>query len=70
MTKRTRLAFGIAGLVAALAVVLLWFRLAPGEAPLDQPPVATLDATTLQAFRDEFNRDLDAVRLIVLLSPT
>jgi hypothetical protein len=32
--------------------------------------VVTLDAASLQALRADFNRDLDAVRLIVLLSPT
>lgn len=71
MTKRTRLTFGVAGLVVVLLVAsLLWVRLAPGEAPPDQPAVVTLDASTLPAFRGEFKRDPDAVRLIVLLSPT
>jgi hypothetical protein len=70
MTKRTRLTFGVAGLVVALAAVFLWFRAAPGEAPPNQPAVVSLDSTALQALKADFNRDVEAVRLIVLLSPT
>jgi hypothetical protein len=32
--------------------------------------VVSLDSTALQALKADFNRDVDAVRLIVLLSPT
>ena len=70
MTKRTRLALGVAGVVVALVAAGLWLRASPGQPPANQPPVVTLDAASLQTLRADFNRDLDAVRLIVLLSPT
>jgi hypothetical protein len=70
MTKRTRLLYGSTALLVVTAAVLLWSRVAPGEAPPNQPPLITLDATTIQVLEADFNRDRDAARLIVLLSPT
>jgi hypothetical protein len=60
----------VAALLIVLAVLLLWYRFAPGNAPAGQPPLVTLDATSLQTLRADFNRDAKQTRLIVLLSPT
>lgn len=70
MMNNARRTFSIAGLVVLLAAVAAWYRLAPGEAPAGQPPLVTIDSGTLEGLKTEFNRNADATRLIVLLSPT
>ena len=59
-------------LVALVAVVAVfaWFRFATHDAPPGQPPLTTLDASSLDAFRQEFNREAGKTRIVVLLAPT
>lgn len=68
--KHARRTLSIAGLVVLLAAVAAWYRLAPGEAPAGQPPLVTIDAEALDHLKAEFNRNTNATKLIVLLSPT
>lgn len=68
-TNRRR-TFGAAALLIVLAAAIAWYQFSPGVAPAGQPPLATLDATSLQALRADFNRDANLTRVIVLLSPT
>jgi hypothetical protein len=66
-----RIALGLVGAVLVLvAAALLWYRLAPREAPAGQPPLATLSPASLAELRDVFNAGADEARLLVLLSPT
>lgn len=59
-------------LVAVLAVLASasWWQFLRRDTPQWQKPLATLDASGLASLRDEFNASADAVRVIVLLSPT
>lgn len=59
----------LGALVAAVAV-FAWFRFTTHDAPPGQPPLTTLDASSLDAFRQEFNRDAGKTRIVVLLAPT
>lgn len=68
--KNRRKTFGLAALAIVLVAAFGWYRFAPGEAPAGQPPLATLDSTSLQALRADFNRESSHARVIVLLSPT
>lgn len=65
-----RWTFGLLALLIVLAAALAWYRFTPGETPPGQPALVTLDSDSLQRFRDDFNRDANASRVIVLLSPT
>jgi hypothetical protein len=65
-----KLRFVLPLLLVALGVAAAWHVWAPRIVPLGQPPLATLDAGTLQNVRADFNRDAGTVRVIVLLSPT
>jgi hypothetical protein len=56
--------------IVASAAVLAWVRWSPRHVPPGQPPLATLRAESLQAFRDTFNASRGQVRVLVLLSPT
>ena len=68
MTRRNRW-FLIIGLVV-LAGGFGAYRLTRHETPKTQPPLAYLNDATLTALREDFNRNADSARVIVLLSPT
>lgn len=68
--KGNRRTLGVLAVVMALVLGIAWFLLGPGEAPAGQPPLVTLDSTSLLALREEFNRNVSHARVIVLLSPT
>jgi len=48
----------------------LWLRYSPRSAPSGQPPLAMLDASSLQSIRDSFNAHREEVRILAMLSPT
>jgi hypothetical protein len=61
----------------ALLVVLLvlagaygWWQFATRYVPAGQPPLATVDPSSIAALREDFNRASADTRVIVLLSPT
>ena len=51
-------------------VAITWFKLAPRHVPPGQPPLATLDSSSLPAFRSAFNAADGGVRVLAMLSPT
>ena len=55
--------------VGVVLVAMLGYQLANHEAPRGQPPLVTLDAGLLPAFRADFNRAASDTRIILLLSP-
>jgi len=64
-------------ILAVLAIALVsgalwisWLKTAPRRVPAGQPALGRLDAASLGTLRDAFNADADAVRILVLLSPT
>jgi hypothetical protein len=50
-----------------LAVVYLW---CPSSAPTGQEPLTVLSEPDLREFAAAFDRDADAPRMVLLLSPT
>jgi hypothetical protein len=56
-------------LLAALAAVS-WLTLSPRRVPSGQPPLETLSAGSVAAFRSAFNGSDGSVRVLVMLSPT
>jgi hypothetical protein len=69
MNSRRR-TYALVGLLILLGASILWYRFGPGEVPAGQPALVTLDTTSLQQFREDFNQDARGARVIVLLSPT
>jgi len=67
MKKKTLIIVAIAVVVLLLAAVYLW---APGAAPPGQPPVVTLSEANISEFAKAFDAEVDAPRLVFLLSPT
>ena len=59
--------------IGVVLLVLLcagaWFLSQP-RVPAGQPALVTLDAVSVTALQDAFNRDADHVRIIILQSPT
>ncbi len=56
--------------LASGALWIAWLKTAPRRVPEGQAALARLDATSLDTLRDAFNADAEAVRILVLLSPT
>ena len=58
--------------VATLALVagVAWIGFAPRRVPSGQPPLTTLGADSLTAFRSAFNSSEGEVRVLAMLSPT
>lgn len=68
MAKRRKLA-----LVAVIAAVLLaaaWYQFGGRRTAPGQPPLAELNAGSLEQLRADFNAAADQPRMILLLSPT
>jgi hypothetical protein len=68
--KHARQTFGVAALGVLIAAAVAWYRFAPGEAPVGQPPLVTIDAAALEGLKADFNSHSNETRIIVLLSPT
>jgi hypothetical protein len=60
----------VAGLVAVVLLALAQRQLGTHDAPAGQPPLAHLDAQSLDMLRADFNRAAGEARIILLLSPT
>ena len=56
--------------VFALVAGFAWWRFGTRNVPAGQPPLVTLDTSSLAALREDFNRASGDVRIIILLSPT
>ena len=63
-------AVGLAAVLVLSVAGYAWMKLAPRRVPEGQPPLETLHAGSLAAFRDAFNAGEGKVRVLALLSPT
>ena len=70
LSGRTKAGVAVLLTIVLAALWLSWVKYAPRRVPAGQPALATLDAASLQGFRDAFNEHRDEVRLLVMLSPT
>jgi hypothetical protein len=61
----------VAAAVLGLALAVIGFLwLVPRGVPPGQPPLATLNAASLPAFRAAFDAPGDEIRVLAMLSPT
>ncbi len=67
MTKKRVIVLAMIAVVLLLAVVYLW---GPSSVPPGQEPLIALSNTNFTDFENAFDRDSDAPRLVLLLSPT
>ncbi len=71
MRRPVKIVLGIVGSLALSLVTFVgWMALAPRNVPVGQPALGRLHSADLPAFRDAFNASPEAVRVLVLLSPT
>ena len=71
MKRFTTIAAGFVTVAVLIGGGLVaWMRYAPRQTPAGQPPLAMLDGSSLQTFRDAFNAHTDETRIVVMLSPT
>jgi hypothetical protein len=67
MNRRRALALTV---LIALVAAFGWWRFGTRIVPAGQPPLETIDAASMTALREDFNRASGDVRIIALLSPT
>jgi hypothetical protein len=67
MTKKKVIVLAVIAIVLLLAALRLW---GPSSVPPGQEPLVTLSNANFSDFENAFDRDSDAPRLVLLLSPT
>jgi hypothetical protein len=67
MTKKKVIVPAVIAIVSLLVVMHLW---GPSSVPPGQEPLVALSNTNFSDFENAFDRDSDASRLVLLLSPT
>ncbi len=60
----------IAGVLAALLLLVAVYFWGPSSVPQGQPPLLTLSAGNIGEFETAFDGDTSVPRLVLLLSPT
>lgn len=60
----------IAGIVAALLLLVAAYFWGPSSVPQGQPPLLTLSAGNFGEFETAFDGDTSVPRVVLLLSPT
>lgn len=67
MTKKRVIVLALIAVVLVLAAMYVW---GPPSVPPGQKPLVALSTANFSAFENAFERDSDAPRLVLLLSPT
>jgi hypothetical protein len=67
MSKKSKLAFGIAGAAVLLVGIHYLYR---SRTPSGQQPLTMLREDNFNQFHSAFNRRCDGARLLLLVSPT
>lgn len=67
MIKKRSIVLIIVSALVLLGVLYLW---GPSKVPAGQQPLLTLSSANLSDFQKAFDADADAVRLVLLVSPT
>lgn len=68
MSKRQKIA--LVSIVAAILLGAVWYQFGGHRTAPGQPPLAELNAGSLEQLRVDFNAAADHPRIILLLSPT
>ena len=67
MTKKKVIVLALIAVVLVLTAMYVW---GPSSVPPGQEPLVALSNTNFSDFENAFDRDSDAPRLVLLLSPT
>jgi hypothetical protein len=67
MTKKKVIVLALIAVVLVLTAMYVW---GPSSVPPGQEPLVALSNKNFSAFENAFERDSDAPRLVLLLSPT
>lgn len=68
MSKRQRVI--LVSVIAALLIAAAWYQFGGHRTAPGQPPLAELNAASIEQLRADFNATADQPRMILLLSPT
>lgn len=68
--KRKRIIYGLAAVVGATLLFLVYYLYLGSAAPVGQQPLVRLDQSNIDSLKKSFNDSADSVRVMVMLSPT
>jgi hypothetical protein len=68
VSKRQKVALVV--VIAALLLAAAWYQFGGHRTSPGQPPLAKLNAASIEQLRADFNAAADQPRMILLLSPT
>jgi hypothetical protein len=68
VSKRQKVA--LVSIIAALVIGAAWYQFGGHRTAPGQPPLAELNAASIDQLRADFNAAADQPRMILLLSPT
>ena len=68
--KRKSITYGSIAIVVAILLLLVYYFYLGSTAPVGQQVLVRLDSSNIDSLKKSFNESADAVRVIVMLSPT
>ena len=68
--KRKHVIYGVAAVVGAIVLFVVYYLYLGSAAPVGQQPLVRLDNANIDSLRKQFNESVDSVRVILMLSPT
>ena len=68
--KRKHVMYGLAAVLVAIAVFIVYHLYLGSSAPSGQQPLVRLNNTNIDSLKKSFNDSADSVRVMVMLSPT
>ena len=68
--KRKYLLYGLATLVLAIVLFVVYYLYLGSRVPAGQQPLVRLDSSNVESLKKSFNESADSVRVMVMLSPT
>jgi hypothetical protein len=68
--KRKHVIYGLVAAVGAIVLFIVYYLYLGSTAPTGQQPLVRLDNSNIDSLKKSFNESADAVRVVVMLSPT
>ena len=68
--RRKPVIYGLMAVVGAIVLFVVYYLYLGSTAPTGQQPLVRLDNSNIESLKKSFNDSNDAVRVMVMLSPT
>jgi hypothetical protein len=68
--RRKYVVYGLVAVVGAIVLFIVYYLYLGSTAPTGQQPLVRLDNSNIDSLKKSFNESANAVRVVVMLSPT